>query len=96
MATFIFNLTSGERYPLLKKDKAIWCSQGYGPSFGQPDLEIADKAYYNNNSCVNFPNCYNNGNYNQSQASNQLLCGAKNGHFRIKEWEVYQLDFGKH
>lgn len=91
--SFLFNLSSGEKYPLKAKEKAIWCSKTYGPSFGNPDLEIADKALYNSNSCVNFPNCYNNGNYVNSPGSNQLFCGTKNGHFRIKEWEVYELTF---
>jgi hypothetical protein len=36
--SFLFNLTSGEKYPLINKDKAIWCSRTYGPSFGHPDL----------------------------------------------------------
>lgn len=82
--SFIFNLTSGEKYPLINADKAIWCSKTYGPSFGHPDLEIADKAFHNSNSCANFPNCYNNGNYKNTPGSTQLFCGTKNGHFRIK------------
>ena len=54
---FLFNLSAGEKYPLVTKEKAIWCSKGYGPSFSHPDLEIADKTFYNTNSCANFPNC---------------------------------------
>ncbi len=85
-ASFIFSLTEGERFPLNGKSRAIFCNQAYGPSFGYPDLEIANKAFYNQNSCVNFPQFYNNGNYTQSSASIEVLCGTKTGHFRIKEW----------
>jgi len=46
-ASFVFSLTSGERFPLVNKSKAIWCNQAYGPSFGYPDLEIANKAFWN-------------------------------------------------
>lgn len=92
-STFLFSLSSGERYPLLNKDKAIWCSHAFGPSFGQPDLEIADRAQANSNSCANFPQCFNNGNYSLSPGSTQMFCGTKNGHFKIKEWEVYELTF---
>ena len=45
--TFIFSLSAGERYPLQDEERAIWCSRNYGPSFGLPDLEIADKANQN-------------------------------------------------
>lgn len=89
----MFSLTSGERYPLVNKNKAIWCSQAFGPSFGYPDLEIADKAAYHSNSCANFPQCFNNGNYTPGTGSTQMFCGSKNGHFKIKEWEVYELIF---
>ena len=61
--TFIFSLSAGERYPLQDEERAIWCSRNYGPSFGLPDLEIADKANQNENSCANFPKCFNNGNH---------------------------------
>lgn len=90
--TFIFSLTTGERYPLNDKDKAIWCSKNYGPSFGYPDLEICDKSNNNGNSCANFPNCFNNGNYKRTPGSLQSFCGSKSGHFKIKEWEVYELN----
>ena len=39
--SFLFSLTLGERYPLVSRERAIWCSRNYGPSFGNPDLEIA-------------------------------------------------------
>lgn len=91
--SFIFNLSSGEKYSLMNKEKAIWCSRTYGPSFGYPDLQIADKALFNTNSCANFPMCYNNGNYTNTPGSTQLFCGTKSGHFRIREWEVYELVF---
>jgi hypothetical protein len=80
----LFSLSSGERYPLTNKDKAIWCSQAFGPSFGFPDLEIADRAGANSNSCANFPQCFNNGNYTLSPGSTQMFCGTKNGHFKAK------------
>ena len=47
----------------------------------------------NTNSCVNFPQCYNNGNYERGTGAVQLLCGSKSGQFKIKEWEVYELAF---
>lgn len=89
----MFSLTAGERYPLVNKNKAIWCSQAFGPSFGYPDLEIADKAGFHSNSCANFPQCFNNGNYIAGTGSTQMFCGSKNGHFKVKEWEVYELIF---
>lgn len=83
-SSFIFSLSLGERFPLKGKSKAIWCNHAYGPSFGYPDLEIANKAFYNQNSCVNFPQFYNNGNYTYGPSSIELLCGTKTGRFRIK------------
>ena len=77
-------MSSEEKYPLIEKSKAIWCNKTYGPSFGYPDLEIADKAHYNSKSCANFPICYNNGDYKSNQETTKLFCGSKTGHFKIK------------
>jgi hypothetical protein len=73
--------------------KAIYNQKDWGPIFGAGhDVAIADHCDINSDSYAEFPYSYNNGKYVKGQASIAAFSGAEEGsHFRVKDYEVFQL-----
>ena len=92
-------MTNEDKFNLIEPEKAIqYYGEGCGPRFGgtsgASDLTIKDHADDNNESYSLFNNCYVNENYKKSDTeSYRKFAGGDTNFFKVKEWEVYQVDF---
>ena len=83
---FLFNLNKKEIYYIKNSDIAILCSKNKGPNFGSgSDICIEDNCMRNNNNFT-FQSSF----YYKEQ--NYALNGEK--FFTVKDYDVYQVDFG--
>lgn len=81
---FLFSLEYKEQYLPYDGTNAIYDHSGYGPTFGNYDLYIADNCNQNNSSYCNFPYVYAGG------KARCLTGGWYN--FRVDEIEVYKIN----
>ena len=70
------------------------CGPRFGGTSGASDLTIKDRADENNESYSLFNNCYYNEKYKKSDTeSYKKFGGGVTNFFKVKEWEVYQVEF---
>ncbi len=96
--SFVFSLSEGDKFKLIKRQSAICSKKKFGPVFGggggnDYDLFISDKA-----NSTKFSNAFvNEAYYNEKyvkgdKASLKKFTGNEKGwHFQINEWEVWRL-----
>jgi hypothetical protein len=91
--TFIFSLTLMEKYELNLVQFAINCTGEKGPIFGCCDICIVDKANKEKSS-AEFPISFNiNKKYHRGDQASFAFTGHPKGQYRIKEWEVFKVEF---
>lgn len=92
-SSFLFSLSRKEKMRLVEPSRAIANDSKFGPVFGSGhDFAISDGADKYAHSSSEFPSSYSN---SHPQETTRSLSGAKHGaHFKIIEWEVYEVLFG--
>lgn len=77
----------------MSKNNAIVGCQYLGPTFGNYDFSIGNKANIRYSSQSHFPSSFQHPSYPEGSFS--LLTGTKYSYFQIYEWEVFQVNFGE-
>ena len=97
MESFLFSVTSGEKFPLLKPEKAISFRKDLAPHFGAGcDLFInSHSKELNKKSGGVFPHSYGRKVENNDPEEDQLcLFGSPVAtDFNVKNWEVFEVQF---
>ena len=100
--SFLLSLDMMKKMEIVDRKKAILCSTGDGPIFGQGyDICIRDQCNLQNeaNPCyANFPESYNHSSKYKMKVQKTWseFCGAVNGcKFRVLEYEVYRIEWEK-
>jgi len=85
---FLFSINLRKKYPIKKGvECAIYCGGEYGPTFGEGfDLCLCNNFMGVNGSYSNFPKSYGKG-----SSTNEFT--EKNRNFKVKDVEVYLVDF---
>lgn len=94
--SFIFSLTHGDKFTLVKKANSIRLDVLYGPTFGSgQDFIIRNKANEASDSTANINTSYFNSNYkNNDKGSWERFCGnPHSSSFKLREWEVWKVEF---
>ena len=96
--SFLLSLDMMKKMEIVDKTKAILCSTGDGPIFGQGyDICIRDQCNLLNEanpSYANFPESYNHSSKYKPKVPKtwKEFCGASKGcSFRVLEYEVYRV-----
>jgi hypothetical protein len=89
--SFIFSLINLLNEPIIikwSKNKGIFCSISYGPTFGGYDFKIVDSSNTNTNSFSNLGHSYTHPDYRfETNEAKSFLAGSCN--FQVSEIEVY-------
>ena len=89
--SFIFSLINLLNEPIIikwSKNKGIFCSISYGPTFGGYDFKIVDSSNTNGYSYSNLGHSYTHPDYRfETNEAKSFLAGSYN--FQVSEIEVY-------
>jgi hypothetical protein len=89
--SFVYSLTKNVKFNQINTTNTICFSQGHGPYFGgSPDFIIQNLANVNNCS-AHLNASFTNPSYPANQNTYLEILGSNNQHFKVKDWEVYQL-----
>jgi hypothetical protein len=97
MHSFIFSLTEKDKFALRQKSSAVYYynDTSFAFSFGSgADMKISNQADRNSNSRTKINTSYVNKNYeDESPEAYEKFCGNSSSYFKVKEWEVWKLEF---
>ena len=93
-SSFIFSVTENEKFRLENKYRAIKRYVDYSKIyFGNGELLIRNSAHIDYNYSTLAGRVYENPKFTDNEASYLKFNGNTSPNFRIKEWEVFQVEF---
>jgi hypothetical protein len=95
--SFVFSLSNKDKFIQQDPDKGVkhYNSNSFGPIFGNDDFYICQKSDGNNSGGFINRSYINNKYKKDDKESSHIFNGNPEGlnTFRVKEWEVWQIEF---
>ena len=91
-SSFLFSVDLKDKYALTSSANAIFCHNGYGPTFGDgQDFYLPNGVSF---GTFNFPSRYNGNDKVQKNTDGyKAFTGSSSASCKVSEYEVYQVHF---